>query len=225
MRKATNLRWLAFLSVVAILSLVVSSLAQRMPNQRARERFGGNTVLGMVTGGDRTRGVISVQRADGEEVWVALTEETRMTREVEVAPADLQLGQSILITGQPTSIIAQEIRLNPEMGVTSRQEPGAGAGRARGMRAGAGSRGASVVGEITNLEPLTVTTPDATAVTATLAPDVKIVMSASASINDVEVGEQITASGQVGDDGFLYARVVRLGDFGRFMGRGAPPTP
>ena len=227
MRKAVNVRWLVIVGVVALLCLVVSGVAQQGRGGGRGGGFGGNAVFGTVSAVDVNTGVIGVQGQNDQQVWVAVTDQTQMSMSRQAGAADLQVGQQVTVSGQPTAIVANTVRIG-EQGMFG----GFGGGRAAGANNQAGNpaapggagggRGlqanAQVTGQIANLNPLTVAVEGGNPVAVTLPAEARISETLPATVQNVVIGDQLMAFGQPGEDGYYYAQVVRLGDIGRFMG-------
>ena len=190
-------------------------------------------------GVDTNIGVIGVQGQNGQQTWVAVTTETQMTKSMPAAASDLQLNQTITVMGQPTAIIAGEIRIGDQgMGGFGGRGAGPGGGTAGAAAGGPGTGaapqgpgrggfmgGSAVSGQITSLSPLTVTPQEGTAVVVTLAPTTTATQTRACTLAEIAVGEQVMVMGQAGADGYYYARSVRVGDMGQFGGRRPQQPP
>lgn len=218
-RRSKGIGWFAVVSGVAVLGLVVSVVAQQAPGRRGA-RMGGNMVFGTVTAVNPDTGAIGVQGPNGQQLWVAVTGNTQITRTVEASAADLKTGETITVTGQPTAITARMVQIGERPG--ARQAGGAAGGRQganRPMQMGRGGN-AQATGQITGRNPLTIKTQDGTTVKVTLASDARISRTIPATIQNIVPGDQLMAFGQTAQDGYCYARFVRIGQFGQFRRRG-----
>jgi len=215
-RRAKNIGWFAVVSGVVVLGLVVSAVAQQAPGRRGGRMAGGNAVFGTVNAVKPDTGAIGVQGPNGQQLWVAVTANTQITRTVEAAASDLKTGQTITVTGLPTAITARTIQISDQTAAAGQ------AGRGAGGQQGANRRGrrtggnAQATGEITSVKPLTVKTQDGTIVKVTLAPDATVSRTVPAAIQNIVPGDQLMAFGQTAQDGYYYARFVRIGQFGQF---------
>jgi hypothetical protein len=82
---------------------------------------------------------------------------------------------------------------------------------------------ATITGKVTNLNPLTITTPEGGEVLVTLAADANVLETAPVALADVKADEQVTVMAQHNADGTYAARFVMLGDPGllaSMLGRG-----
>jgi len=175
-------------------------------------------VFGTVNAVKPDTGAIGVQGPNGQQLWVAVTANTQITRTVEAAASDLATGQTITVTGQPTAITARTVQISDQ---TAAAGPGAGGQQGANRRGRRMSGNAQATGEITSLNPLTIKTQDGATVTVTLAPDATVSRTVPATIQNIVPGDQLMAFGQTAQDGYCYARFVRIGQFGQFRRRGA----
>jgi hypothetical protein len=225
-------QWMVLVTGVAVVVLVASAIAQQGQGGGRRGGFGGNAVFGVVGSVDYNTGVIGVQGQNGQQTWIAVTPQTQLTRTQEASAQELQVGDTVIVMGQPTAITASQVQIGEQammgpFGAFGAGPAGAPGGAQGGGPGGPGRRfgqgGAMVSGQITALEPLTLTTPEGTAVQVTLAQDVRVSRTVPATIQNVVIGDQLVAFGQAAQDGYYYAQSVRIGNvggFGMFGGRG-----
>ena len=246
MKKTAKFGWAAALTAAGVLAVVATAIGQQAPGGGGRG-FGGNAVSGTVTGVDATMGVIAVQGQNGEQTWVAVTAATQVTKSMPAMASDLQVAQTITVMGQPTALLASEVRIGDAgggfgrsgaRGGTGGQGAGADGGTAGAAAGGPGTGaapqgpgrggfmgGSTVSGQVTSLNPLTVLTQEGTAVVVTLAPTTIGTKTETCTLADISVGAQVMASGQAGQDGYYYARNVRVGELRRSgPGAGGPPS-
>jgi hypothetical protein len=164
---------------------------------------------GTVVSVDATNQVIVVQVKDGTQVQVAVATDTQIFTQTKAAATDLQLGQTVALLGHATALTTDETDMTalpaaaagtPAPAATTPATPHASksAGRVR------------ISGQVTNLNPLTVTTPDGTPVAITMSPNATFTLTTVLALTDVQPGQRLEIQGLQPAAGDFQARTVRV---------------
>jgi thioredoxin 1 len=215
-RETAKIRRLVLLCAASILCCVVAGHAQQDAGPS------GGVLTGTVKAVDAVKGIIGVAQPDGQQTFVAVTAATIITRQETAAASDVQVGQMVVVMGQPTTITARTISISPLPAPAGAASPGAAAeatptadekpasteAPASSPQAVAGP--AAVTGQVTQLSPLTVRTGDGVVVVVNLADDAQVSKPIAVTLDEIKPGDAVTVTGKAGTDGYLYAKSVQI---------------
>lgn len=87
---------------------------RRGPRAGGGRGFGGRVQYGEITDLNPERHYIQIRSAlDGSDQVVVVTEDTRILQDEAIQPADLQVGDTVVVTGVPLEVEARSIRVSP----------------------------------------------------------------------------------------------------------------
>jgi hypothetical protein len=187
--------------------------------------FGGRSpmVTGTVTQLNPSFGAIEVQPEFGQQTkqWVGLATDVSVLKRVEAKVADLQVGDRVMVSGWPTTIKVDELTQANAAELMPSSRP-AGAQAPNPPAAPQQPQAPTVSGRIISLDPLNIgiegQPSDASAPQVASAPIAEISLSldanskvmqvVKATVDDIQVGDEVVASGQRDEAGLLTASRV-----------------
>ncbi len=184
------------------------NLAARMP-----------FAVGQVTGGDPATGTVIISSQFGGSQTIHVSNDIRIVALVQIDVSKIKVGDTVQVQGVPREITANTI--------TAGELPDFLTMAMRGGRGGAVTNGvipggvqadpnaqarpsqpqafASATGKVTQLQPLTIALSDEVSIALKLGPNAKIMKLMPGTINNVNLGDTVFASGQAGADGTFAA--------------------
>ncbi|MCC6446595.1 MAG: hypothetical protein IT210_24470 [Armatimonadetes bacterium] len=225
-------RWMRIAVVGVFLTgaFITFGLAQQPPEggPGGPGRGGGrnmmaNMAVGKVVSIDLNNRAVQVQSQFDPNTarWVAITDQTKVVRQVKGKLSDLKEGDQISVQGIPTAIKAAQVQI----GEMPSLFPGMRRGGPGGNQSRPGSQGrmptsnASAQGKVTAFDPLTVTLTDKTEVVVTASENTPISKIETATFRDIKQNDMLAASGEPDEQGNLYAGTAIVGaDFSQMMG-------
>jgi len=190
--------------------------------------------MGTVSGGDPATGtiIITSQFGNGNQT-IHVANDTKIVVQVQVDISKLKVGDTVQVQGVPKEISVNTISAGEVPDFLPGGQRGGRAGGPGGQPGapgnpgaaaggqGAGANGqpqrpqappavASASGKITKLEPLTISLSDDVSIVLKMAPNAKITKLMPGTINNVKLGDNITASGAAAADGSFNATGVGI---------------
>jgi hypothetical protein len=191
--------------------------------------FGGRSpmVTGTVTQLNPSFGAIEVQPEFGQQTkqWVGLATDVSVLKRVEAKVADLQVGDRVMVSGWPTTIKVDELTQANASELMPSPRP-AGAQAPNPPAAPQEPQAPTVTGRIISLDPLKIgiegppsyasdastplfrLTPVIAEISLGLDANSKVMQVVKATVNDIQVGDEVVASGQRDEAGLLTASRV-----------------
>lgn len=197
---------------IAVLSLalglmVAVTIVVAQPGQGGRGgRFrGGMPLMGKVTAANIAGGTIDLE-VFGRNITVYPVQATRLTKFETIGLADLQVGDTIEVSGTPLKVLAAQVRAPLPAAQPAAQPggPGGGPGGGRMMMFGGGG-GSVVSGTVKSLEPLVVSMAplggqgEPTDVEITTSADTKVSREVAANWDEITAGTYVRATGEMND--------------------------
>ncbi len=230
--------------IIAAAALGGSASAQLFPGGPPGGGSGPGNLLERVAFGavedvNPIRGYLQVQVPGRGSRIVVVAPSTKVTRMTPIPPSELKIGDEVTVSGTPTVVAADKVRLGRPMGMAeligalqggakppaeqpsptpqSGEQPAAApptlvAPMPPPMPPSRPSPSYTLSGSVKSVTPLVVTTGEGVDVAVVIPAGGSILRRRDGDLSAAVVGEDVVALGDVNDDGYLAAIEVHLGE-------------